>query len=611
MGLKKWNELPKEMRTKEVYHYYKILKKRPISLALKRVFDVCAASVLLVFLSPLMLLIAIMIKLDSRGEVFFRQVRVTTYGKKFRIHKFRTMVTGADKKGSQVTVGNDARITRVGAFLRKYRLDELPQLLDVLHGDMSFVGTRPEVPKYVAHYTSEMKATLLMPAGITSEASILFKEEAEMLAGADDVDKAYVEEILPIKMKYNLRAIEKFSFLKEIGTMIRTVLAVLEKDSSEENAEKKPLIALLTNNDDDIYCFRKELIEALIEQGYEVLISCPYGEKFELMKGIPYKYDDPEIDRRGTSIINDGKLFLHYRKLFKKYRPAVVLTYTAKPNVYGSMAAHLQRIPVINNVTGLGSVLNKSGVMQKFIMALFKAAYRKSDCIMFQNSTNMELMKKLGMVKGDYKLIPGSGVDTDRYPLQDYPAGGDGKSGEKIVFNYIGRILHDKGVDDYIEAAKRIKKQYPQTEFNMLGFIEPTEIHYEKLLKELGKADIVQYRGSQKDVKPFIARAHATIHPSTYGEGMSNVLLESAASGRPLITTDNPGCQETVKAGETGFIYPGGNVNALCQTIETFLKMENEDRKEMGQRGRAYIKTNFSRDIVIKAYLEKIDEILR
>ena len=308
----------------------------------------------------------------------------------------------------------------------------------------------------------------------------------------------------------------------------------------------KQIIALLTNNDDDVYCFRKELIEALIAEGYEMLISCPDGPKFELMKDIPYIYDDPDIDRRGTNPVKDFGLMMHYRKLFKQYKPSVVLTYTAKPNVYASIAAHQLGIPVINNLTGLGSVVNETGLMKSFIMWLFKLAYRKSACMMFQNETNMHVAIDQGMVKGKYRLIPGSGVDTDRYPLQPYPDGGDGKTGATVVFNYIGRILHDKGVDDYIEAAKRIKKDYPQTEFNMLGFIEPTEIHYEQDLKELEAQGIVVYRGSQKDVKPFIARAHATIHPSTYGEGMSNVLLESASSGRFLITTNNPGCQETV-----------------------------------------------------------------
>ena len=374
---------------------------------------------------------------------------------------------------------------------------------------------------------------------------------------------------------------------------------------------KNHLIALLTNNDDDIYCFRKELIEAIIDSGYEMLISCPDGEKFELMKHISYRYDDPVIDRRGTNIVADAKLFIHYFKLFIKNKPSVVLTYTAKPNVYAGLAAWLLGIPVISNVTGFGSVLNEGGFKQKLIMTLFKFAFRRSACVMFQNSTNMKLAEESGMVKEEHKLIPGSGINTERYPLQTYPNGGDGKSGEKVVFNYIGRILHDKGVDDYIEAAKRIKADYPNTEFNMLGFIEPTEMHYKDILEELEEKDIIKYRGSQKDIKPFVTASHATIHPSTYGEGMSNVLLESASSGRPIISTDNPGCQETFIDGETGFIYHGGDVDALCEQIKKFLALPNDERKAMGEKGREYIKSNFSREIVIKAYLEKINSLCK
>ena len=369
----------------------------------------------------------------------------------------------------------------------------------------------------------------------------------------------------------------------------------------------KPLIALLTNNDDDIYCFRKELIESLIDNGYDVLISCPYGEKFELMKHIDYIYDNPVIDRRGTNVIADFKLYLHYRKLFKKYAPDVILTYTAKPNVYASIAARQLKIPYINNVTGLGSVLNKNKLVKAFIMSLFKYAYKGSACVMFQNSTNMKLALDTGMVKGEYKLIPGSGVNTERYPLQPYPDGGDGINGETIVFNYIGRILHDKGVDDYIAAAKIIKPKYPNTEFNMIGFIEPTESHYIEDLRLLENEGIIKYRGSQKDVRPFIARAHAIIHPSTYGEGMSNVLLENASSGRPIITTDNPGCRETVNDGVSGFIYHGGDVDELVKRIEIVVhEMSNERRKQMGIEGRRKVEREFGREVVIKAYLEKI-----
>lgn len=373
--------------------------------------------------------------------------------------------------------------------------------------------------------------------------------------------------------------------------------------------EDRHLIALLTNNDDDVYCFRKELIEEIKAAGYDVLISCPYGEKFELMKDIEYIYDDPVIDRRGTNIVADLKLFMHYFSLLRKNRPSVVLTYTAKPNVYAGVAAYLLQIPVISNVTGFGSVLGEGGFVQKLVMQMFRFSFRRSACVMFQNSTNMKIAKEIGMIKGDHMLIPGSGVDTQRYPLQPYPDGGNGTEGEKIVFNYIGRILHDKGVDDYIEAAKRIKAKHPNTEFNMLGFIEPTEMHYERLLRELGEKDIVKYRGSQKDIKPFVAASHATVHPSTYGEGMSNVLLESASSGRPLISTDNPGCMETFKDGETGFIYHGGDVDGLCAVIEKFLALPNGERKAMGEKGREYIKENFSRKIVTDAYLNKIDKL--
>ncbi|MBQ7172494.1 MAG: GNAT family N-acetyltransferase [Clostridia bacterium] len=385
------------------------------------------------------------------------------------------------------------------------------------------------------------------------------------------------------------------------------------KEISMSNA---PLIALLTNNDDDIYCFRLELIQSLLANGYRVLISCPDGpkfgamEEFGLRKNQEFLYDNPPIDRRGTSVKKDLKLILHYRALFKKYKPAVILAYTAKPNVYGGLVASLRRIPVINNVTGLGSVLKEKGLTKKFIMWLFKMAYRRSACIMFQNSTNMQLAIDLGWVKGDRRLIPGSGVALSRYPVEEYPEGGNGIEGKPIVFNYIGRILREKGVDNYMEAARRIKEKYPNTEFNMLGFIEPTEVRYHNKLAEFEKNGFIRYHGPQLDVRPWIKRAHAIIHPSIYGEGMSNVLLENASSGRPIITTDNPGCKETVDDGVTGFLYHGGNVDELVEKIEHFIAdLSNDERKQMGLAGREKMEREFSREVVIRAYLEKIGEV--
>ncbi len=224
--MKKWEKLPPEFQNEAVRPYYEALSHKTGSLVLKRISDIIAALILIVICIPFMLIIAIWIKCDSRGRVLFLQKRVTKYGREFRILKFRTMVSDAEKKGTQVTVSNDSRVTGAGRFLRKCRLDELPQLFNVLKGDMTFVGTRPEVPKYVAGYTDEMYATLLMPAGITSLASIKFKDEEKLLSGAEDTDEVYLHTVLPQKMKYNLEYISRFNFFYDIKLMFMTVFAV-------------------------------------------------------------------------------------------------------------------------------------------------------------------------------------------------------------------------------------------------------------------------------------------------------------------------------------------------------------------------------------------------
>jgi lipopolysaccharide/colanic/teichoic acid biosynthesis glycosyltransferase len=230
MLLRKWEDLPESMRIEGVRSYYDALYERRFSLFAKRIFDIMVAIITFIILSPALIIISIAIKLDSRGPVMFRQVRVTQYGRQFRIFKFRTMVNNADKIGAQVTTKNDARVTKIGKILRKFRLDEFPQLFNIILGDMSFVGTRPEVVKYVERYIDEMRATLLLPAGVTSEASIQYKDEELLLANAENADETYVNEVLPEKMRYNLRSIEKFSFWGEIKTMIRTVAAVVNRD---------------------------------------------------------------------------------------------------------------------------------------------------------------------------------------------------------------------------------------------------------------------------------------------------------------------------------------------------------------------------------------------
>ena len=238
MTLKKWDDLPQNMRNEDVKKYYDVLEPKKFSLLFKRTFDLVVAIILLIVLLPIFILISIAIKIDSKGPIMFRQVRITQYGGQFRIFKFRTMVNNADKIGSQVTTKNDMRVTKVGKVIRKLRLDEIPQLLNIISGDMTFVGTRPEVIKYVEKYTDEMWATLLLPAGVTSEASIQYKDEEKLLENAEDADATYVYEVLPGKMKYNLESIEKFSFFYEIKTMFRTVGAVLSRDREDGSSIK-------------------------------------------------------------------------------------------------------------------------------------------------------------------------------------------------------------------------------------------------------------------------------------------------------------------------------------------------------------------------------------
>lgn len=225
--LEKWENLPDCMKNDEVKKYYMRLKEKENSLFIKRLFDIWMSVFLLILLAPVLIVTAVMIKLDSSGPVIFRQTRVTAYNRDFTIYKFRSMVDNAARLGSSVTVSEDSRITRMGHFMRKYRIDELPQLINVLKGDMSFVGTRPEVRKYVDAYTPEMMATLLMPAGITSNASIMYRDEDELLSDSGNADKTYIDIILPEKMEYNLRSIKRFSLLSDVITMIRTVLAVI------------------------------------------------------------------------------------------------------------------------------------------------------------------------------------------------------------------------------------------------------------------------------------------------------------------------------------------------------------------------------------------------
>lgn len=371
----------------------------------------------------------------------------------------------------------------------------------------------------------------------------------------------------------------------------------------------KKTIALLNCHGDDVYCFRKEVIDALVEQGYRVILSCPESHRLDCFRNNDsIVVEDVEIDRRGTNPIKDLKLLCDYIKLYKRHRPDVVCTFTIKPNVYGSIAADLLGIPHINNITGLGSGFQNGGMMQRVVILLYRMALKKSNMVFFQNIENQQTAINSNLLGKNtpHKCIPGSGVNLERFVISPK----DSKDEENVVFNYIGRVLKDKRIDDYLDAARIIKAKYHNVVFNIIGFIEPTEIHYKNLLEELEKQGIVHYCGSVDDVRPYVKASDAIIHPSSYGEGISNVLLESAASGKAIITTDISGCKDCVDDGVTGFIYHANDVSQLVGKIEEFMSLSSQQRKEMGLAGRKKVEREFDRNIVVNEYLHKIKHIV-
>jgi glycosyltransferase involved in cell wall biosynthesis len=360
-------------------------------------------------------------------------------------------------------------------------------------------------------------------------------------------------------------------------------------------------ILILANFGMGLYNFRKELIVELIKQNHEVFVSLPNDEYVPKLKSLGCKFINTPISRRGTNPLTDLKLLLNYKKIIKNVKPGVVLTYTIKPNVYGGLACRLANVPIIANITGLGTAVENGGILQKITFTLYKISLKRAKCIFFQNKENKELLTKKEIIKGNHKIIPGSGVNLNHYSLLDYP------SDDIINFLFISRVMKEKGIDQYLEAATYIKGKYPNTVFHIVGFCEGA---YEDKLKEMHEKGIIKYHGKQNDVRVFQKISHCTIHPTYYPEGMSNVLLESAACGRPIITTNRAGCREIIDNGINGFLVEQQNSQDLIDKIEKFIRLDDKEKKEMGLNGRRKVVKEFDRGIVISSYLKEIERVL-
>lgn len=358
-------------------------------------------------------------------------------------------------------------------------------------------------------------------------------------------------------------------------------------------------VLFMVNRDFVLYNFRIELVQTLLQENWEVYICLPYGEKVDEMVSMGCRFIPIYIDKRGTNPFRDIKLMKDFKKIFLQIQPDIILTYTTKVNIYAGIIAGKMKIPYLMNISGLGTAVEYKSILQRLMIQLYRLSAKRAKCLYFQNKENQEFFQKHHIYNGKQTLIPGSGVNIKRWYLMDYP---EDKNG--VEFLFIARVIKEKGIEEYLAAAEAIKKEYPDTVFHVLG---PCDGDYRDMLNEYETREIIQYHGMISDTRKYIRKAHCTIHPSYYPEGISNVLLESAACGRPVITTNRSGCRETVEDGVTGYVFEQKDRTQLIECVRKFMKLDNEERRQMGLKGRKKMEKEFDRQIVIDAYRKEIE----
>ena len=373
---------------------------------------------------------------------------------------------------------------------------------------------------------------------------------------------------------------------------------------NKENDNRRTIL-MINVHEDDVLCFRKEIVYALVKNGFKVVLLYPLGDRSNEIESNDVIVENIKMDRHGKNPIKDLMLLFRYIKALRKYAPSVVLLYTIKPNIYGSIAARFKRIPYVNNITGIGSAIgSKEGLLQKIIYILYRYALKHSSHVFFQNKPNQELfLRKKLCDESITSVIPGSGVDLGRFKYEKM------QNNDTIIFNYIGRVMESKGIIEYLKAAKSVSETNTTCEFNILGFIEEDEKEIGELVLEYDRKGYVRYRGNQRNIRPWIVRSNAIIHPSKYGEGISNVLLETAATGRALITTNIPGCRELV-SNNNGYLFEPGNVDQMMECIRNYLNLTFTERERLGENSRKLVEEHFSREIVVDAYINIVNEIV-
>lgn len=581
---------------------------------IKRLLDIILSSAAIVVLALPMLIIAIAIKIDDPGPVLFRQKRVgmkkngeITY---FMIWKFRSMKMSAPHDTPTHLLENPEQyITRVGRVIRKMSLDELPQIYQVFTSQLSVIGPRPALWSQTDLITEreKYKANDIKP-GITGWAQINGRDELEIPVKAK-LDGDYAAALNAGKFK---------GFAMDVKCFFQTIVSVLKSDGvvegglgekreyEKEATEKRRTenVLFLANHFITLYAFRKELIQKLREEGHEVYLSIPKDEN-NYFSNLGCHIILTEINRHGINPIKDFKLIVFYKKMIRKINPDIIFSYTIKPNIYGSLVTSTvpfgKKYVQICNITGTGATFLKDDAIAKICKLLYKISVRNCYKVFFQNTTDKNFFVENGLVKDNYEMLPGSGCNLQEHAFEPMP------ENETIRFIFIGRVMKLKGIDEYLQAAKCIKEKYSNTEFIIAGWNE--EESYKKILAEYQKKGYVNYIGFRNDIKDWIEKCHCTILPSHGGEGVPNVLLESAAAGRVCIGAKSSGITDVIEDGVTGYLFETGCADDLIAQIERFLKLSAEQQAAMGLAGRKRIEREFDRRIVINRYMREVEKL--
>jgi len=563
-------------------------------LHIKNILDCTLSFLALIALSPVFLIISILIFIDDPGPVFFTQKRVGINKSYFKLHKFRSMkLNTPHDTPTHLLVNPEQYITGIGKFLRRYSLDELPQIWDIFVGNMSVIGPRPALwNQYdLIQERDRYNANSVRP-GLTGWAQINGRDELEIDIKAS-LDGEYVD---------RLRRNSLSAFMMDVKCFMGTIISIVKADGVKEGgtgrikkekeiadmSQKKLLV--ITNHSYMFWQFRRELMCEL-QKDYHIVISTPFVGHEEDLKKLGFKMICTEVDRRTVNPWKDIKLFVCYFRMIRKEKPNKVITYSIKPNIYAGFACRLLKVPYYTNVQGLGSAFQKKGI-SALVSCMYRVSCKKARKVIFENSGNAEAFIQKNIIpEKKVAIMPGAGINLSYFRCVPYPRH------EIIHFLYLGRIMKEKGIDELFSVMKRLHKEYgKKIVLDLVGFFED---EYKTIVNNMEEKGIVKFHGFQEDPRPYYASADCVVLPS-YHEGMSNVLLEAAATGRCVITSDIPGCKEAVDNGMTGFLCKVRDRSSLYQAMKKIIEMSIQERESMGLRGRKKMEEDFSKDIVVR-----------